>query len=192
VHKRLQAAAQEERSEDLFEELHSIGCLVILNHPLLSWNGGSFDSIPALALIERFGWAIDALEYNGMRSRRENDAAVNLARKTGKPVVGGGDSHFLTASTALCASRDAQSMAEYIQEIKKGDAVALIRKEYAAPMKWKIFLRVVGFIARYREIACYKERAIESVIGKNRILLDPVGKLARALLHLVADLNLMR
>jgi hypothetical protein len=83
-------------------------------------------------------------------------------------------------------------MAEYIQEIKAGKAITLICKEYAAPMKWKIFLRVVGFIAQYREIACYKEHAIESVIGKNLILLDPVGKLARIFLHLVTALNLMR
>lgn len=192
VHNRLQTAAQGERLDELFEALHSTGCLVVLNHPLLPWDGSGFPSIPALALIERFGWTIDALEYNGMRSREENDSVLSLAQKTGKPVVGGGDSHFLTASSALCVSRCARSMAEYIQEIKGGKAITLIRKEYGAPMGWKIFLRVVGFIAQYRKIASYKEHAIESVIGKNRVLLDPVGKLARAFLHLIAALKLMR
>jgi hypothetical protein len=192
VHNRLQEAAQGERLEELFGALHSIGCLVVLNHPLLSWDGGYSESVPALSLVEQFGWAIDALEYNGMRCRRENDAVLSLARKAGKPVVGGGDSHFLTASSALCASRRARSMAEYIREIKEGHAITLIRKKYGGPMRWKIFLRVVGFIAQYRKIASYKEQAIESVIGKNQILLDPVGKLARAFLRLVAALNLMR
>ena len=192
VHNRLQAAAHEDRLEDLFGDLHSIGCLVILNHPLLSWNGDSFESVPARSFIERFAWAIDALEYNGMRSRRENDGVLGLAQNTGKPLVGGGDSHFLTASSALSVSRCAQSMAEYIQEIKEGKAITLVRKEYVAPMNWKIFLRVVGFIAQYRKIARYKERPIESVIGKKLVLLDPVGILARIFLRIVEGLNLMR
>jgi hypothetical protein len=59
-------------------------------------------------------------------------------------------------------------------------------------MNWKIFLRVVGFIAQYRKIACYKELPIESVIGKNLVLLDPVGVLARLFLRLVKSLSLMR
>ena len=192
AHDRMQAAANKGRLEDLFEELHAMGCLVILNHPLLSWNGGGLESVPALPFLEQYGWAIDALEYNGMRSRRENDGAISLAQRTGKPLIGGGDSHFLTASSALSVSRYARSMAEYIREIKEGQAVALIRKEYAAPMNWKIFLRVIGFIAQYRKIACYKERPIESIIGKNMVLLDPVGVLARIFLRLIETLNLMR
>jgi hypothetical protein len=192
AHNRMQAASNDERLGDLFEELRSTGCMVILNHPLLSWNGGSFESIPVLPFVEQYGWAIDALEYNGMRSRRENDGVIRLARETGKPLVGGGDSHFLTASSALSVSRSARSMADYIQEIKEGQAITLIREEYAAPMNWKIFLRVIGFIAQYRKIACYKELPIERVIGKDMVLLDPVGFLARLFLRLVESLNLLR
>jgi hypothetical protein len=192
VHNELMEAAQGGRLDRLFEVLGSTGCLVVLNHPLLPWDDAGFPSAQVLAFMEQFGRAIDALEYNGMRCREENDAVLSLAQKMNKPVVGGGDSHFLTSSSALCVSRCARSMAEYIREIKEGKAITLIRKEYHAPMPWKIFLRVVGFIAQYRQIASYKQHTIESVIGKDRVLLDPVGKLARAFLHLVAALKLMR
>ncbi len=193
VHKQLQTASQSGHLDELFELLNSMECLVILNHPLLPWNGGSIRPEPTVAFLERFGWAIHALEYNGMRSQTENDSVLSLARQVGKPLAGGGDSHLLTASSALCVSREAESVAEYIREVKEGKAITLVRNDYHAPLRWKLFLRVLYFIAQYRRIARYKESEIESVIGKDRlILLDPVGGLARIFLRLTAALKLVR
>ena len=94
----LQLAARERRLDDLFEMLHASGSLVVFNHPLVPWGKEPGRMIPAEALLRRYGWAIHALEYNGMRSRKENDRVLELARYAGKPVVGGGDSHLLLAS----------------------------------------------------------------------------------------------
>jgi hypothetical protein len=192
VHNQMQAEAQSDSLDNLFDLLHSIGCLVILNHPLLSWHGNGIETAQAVELLERYGWAIHALEYNGMRRRMENDSVLKLARQMHKPVVGGGDSHFLTPGSVLCVSGHADSFAAFIQEVKEGKATPLILGNYGAPLKWKLFLRVLGFIADYRKIAYYKEQDIEKVIGKKRILLDPVGKLARCFLYLAARLKLVR
>jgi hypothetical protein len=192
VHGRLQDASLSSRLDELFAILRTLGCLVVLNHPLLPWDGGSMEPARTVEFLKRFGQAIHALEYNGMRSLEENDAVLHLARDLGKPVLGGGDSHLLTASSALGVSRGAESISEYIQEVKEGKAITLIQKNYYAPLGWKIFLRVLTFIAHYREIGLYKERSIEKVIGKNRILLDPIGKLARVFLKVTAKLGLIR
>jgi hypothetical protein len=82
LHSGLQAAAKERRLDDLFEMLRASGSLVVFNHPLVPWGKDAGRKIPAEALLSRYGWAIHALEYNGMRSRKENDrrSAVGQAR----------------------------------------------------------------------------------------------------------------
>ncbi len=61
--------------------------------------------IPVEELLRRYGWAIHALEYNGMRGQEENDRVLQLAKHVGKPVIGGGDSHLLLASSVLSVSQ---------------------------------------------------------------------------------------
>ena len=104
THTRIQSAARGGRYDELFETLAASGCLVVLNHPLIAWRPGA---IPVTELLSRYGWAIHALEVNGMRSREENDHVLELARHWRKPVVGGGDSHLLVASSILSLSRAA-------------------------------------------------------------------------------------
>ena len=192
VHNQLQLASRSGRLDELFEILHSIECLVILNHPLLPWDGGGLNPMRAYDFIKKYGWAIHALEFNGMRCLEENEAVLELAREVGKPLLGGGDSHLLTAGTALGASRHAKAIGDYIEEVKEGSAITLIRKHYYSPLGWKVFLRVFSFIAQYRSIAFYQGREIESVLGKRRILLDPIGKIAQFFLNAMARLKLVR
>ncbi len=192
LHCELQAAAREGRLDDLFERLRSLDCLVVLNHPLLPWDGDRDRPIPVLELLQRFDWGIHALEYNGMRDRRENDRVLALARQVGKPVVGGGDSHLLAPSSALCASRDDLDAATFVGEIKSGRTFPLITSDYFAPLRWKLTLRVFSFIAGYRNIAHYKGKPVASIIGKDWILLDPIGRMACGFLWLTARLGLLR
>ena len=178
--------------DDLFDCLHALGCLVVLNHPLLPWDGNKDRRIPALDLLRRFGWAIHALEFNGMRDRAENDQVLRLAREVGKPVVGGGDSHLLAPSSVLCVSAEEFDSSTFVEVVKAGRAMPLIKNDYLAPLGWKLTLRVLSFIASYRKIAYYKGNPVESIIGRDWILLDPVGGLARAFLRLVASLGMVR
>ena len=192
THERLQEAAAADRLDELFECLAATRCLVVLNHPLLAWDGKSDAGAPALGLLSRYGWAIHALEYNGMRRRSENDGVVELARACGKPLAGGGDSHLLVAGSALCASPGASTFPDFIEEVRAGRAVPLIKASYSAPHGWKMFLRVLAFMARYRQIATYRGVPAASFLKDRTVLLDPVGRASQAFLWLVSTLELAR
>ncbi len=178
------------RHDELFETLAASGCLVVLNHPLVAWAPGS-DAIPITDLLTRYGWAIHALEVNGMRRREENDRVLELARQWHKPVVGGGDSHLLVASSIISLSR-AASYKDFIGEVKDGHAVPFVTPNYFAPLNWKLFLRVLFFMSRYRQIASYKGQPVAAMLERRRVLLDPVGSASRAFLAMVSALGLAR
>jgi hypothetical protein len=182
VHASLQAAARSGRLEALFEQLASFGGLVVLNHPLIAWNRLKSE-VPALGLLKRYGWAIDALELNGMRSSEENRRVIELAGHVGKPLVGGGDSHLLRPSGALCASR-ATDYADFIAEVRSGWSRPLVTREYFSPLRWKMSLRVLSFIAQYRQIAEFRGEPIWAILGDQWVLLDPVSTLAALALRL--------
>jgi predicted metal-dependent phosphoesterase TrpH len=190
LHTRIQAAARGARHDELFETLAASGCLVILNHPLVAWAPGS-KAIPITDLLTRYGWAIHALEVNGMRRREENDAVLDLARQWRKPVVGGGDSHLLVASSILSLSQ-AATFKDFIAEVKDGHAVPFVTPNYFAPLNWKLFLRVLFFMSHYRQIASYKGQPVAAMLGRRRVLLDPVGSASGAFLSLVSALGLER
>ncbi len=94
THACLQAAARAERLDDLFEILRASGCLVVLNHPLVPWakdkdqDNDPHRKIPVEDLLRRYGWAIHALEYNGMRGQKENDRVLELAKHVNKARSG--------------------------------------------------------------------------------------------------------
>jgi hypothetical protein len=190
THTKLQAAARGGRYDELFETLAASGCLVIFNHPLLPW-GPEAKIIPATELLCRYGWAIHALEINGMRPREENDRVLELARQWRKPVVGGGDSHLLVASSVISLSR-AATFQDFIAEVKDGRAVPFVTPNYFAPLRWKLFLRVLFFISRYRQIASYKGQPVADMLERRTVLLDPVGAASRVFLGLVSALGLAR
>lgn len=191
THNSIQAAARTGQFDDLFEALSASGCLVILNHPLVHWAGRGVEGIPVADLLRRYGWAIHALEFNGMRPLDENQAVLGLARDWGKPVVGGGDSHLLVPSSVMCVSQTS-SMADFIAEVKDGHSVALIKGDYWAPLGWKLFLRVLCFIAHYRQIASFQDQPVAEILKGRTVLLDPAGQASRGFLALVTALGLAR
>jgi predicted metal-dependent phosphoesterase TrpH len=190
THGRIQSAARGGRHDELFETLAATGCLVVLNHPLVAWAPGAKE-IPITDLLTRYGWAIHALEVNGMRRREENASVLELARQWRKPVVGGGDSHLLVASSVVTLSQ-AATFKDFIAEVKEGRAVPFVTPNYFAPLNWKLFLRVVFFMSRYRQIASYRGQPVAAMLEHRRVLLDPVGSASRAFLSLVSALGLAR
>jgi predicted metal-dependent phosphoesterase TrpH len=178
VHSSLQSSARQGRLDAVFEELESLGCLVVLNHPLIDWRRGATGAGSAPDLLRRYGRAIDALEINGMRPVEENRRVAELARQVGKPLVGGGDSHLLTASGALCASR-AASYTDFVAEVKSGWSRPLVTREYFSPLRWKLTLRVLSFIAQYRRIAEFRGKPVETMLAGRWVALDPIGLAAR-------------
>jgi hypothetical protein len=191
LHTELNAAANADRLDEVFEMLRASGCLVVFNHPLVPWGENRQNGIPARELLARYGWAIHALEYNGMRSRKENDAVLELARAVGKPVIGGGDSHLLLASSVLSVSHGG-SFQEFAAEVKDGRGVTLITPQFFAPLGWKLFLRVLYFMAHYRRMARFRGQAVSELLGKRMVLLDPAGYVSRGFLRVAAALDLIR
>jgi hypothetical protein len=191
IHASLQAAARANRLDDLFEILRASECLVVFNHPLVPWGKDRGRKIPAEELLLRYGWAIHALEYNGMRSREENDRVLQLAQHVNKPVVGGGDSHLLLASSVLSLTR-AGSFADFAAEVKEGRAVPFITPVFFAPLGWKIFLRVLYFMAHYRKIGHFRGQPVRDLLAGRAVLLDPIGCVCRGFLGLTSALGLVR
>lgn len=188
IHASLQAHARSGDLDAVFEELASLRGLTVLNHPLLAWGGGTIAAAPVRTLLQRYGWAIDALEINGMRTRGENEAVAALAEAVRKPLVGGGDSHLLLSSSALTASR-APAYADFIAEVKAGEARVIVTPGYFLPLRWRLTLRVLSFIAQYRKIATYKQQPVTAMLDGRWILLDPVGQVARLTLGLAGRLG---
>jgi hypothetical protein len=191
THARLQDAARGGRLDEVFETLHASGCLVVFNHPLIPWGPGGENHIPAVELLTRYGWAIHALEYNGMRRRDENDRVLELARAWRKPVVGGGDSHLLRPSATLCVS-SAASFGDFAGQVREGRSVVLVKDEYFAPLGWKLFLRVLYFMANYRRIASFQGQPVAEMLARRWVLLDPIGLASRAFLAVTGGLRLDR
>ncbi len=191
THASLQELSRASRFDELFDLLHSTGCLVVLNHPLVSWQGAD-PKAPLADLLKRYAWAIHALEFNGMRRREENVGVLELARSVGKPVVAGGDSHLLVASSVFCATREAVTYPEFIEEVKAGVATPLVTGDYFAPLDWKLFLRVVSFMGDYRRIAHFRGQPARQMLDGRFVLLDPVGWSSRVFLRVVSALGLAR
>jgi hypothetical protein len=198
AHAALQSAARgtphsnphSNQCDALFDLLYGQGYLVVLNHPLVPW-GQSPPEIPTRALLQRYGSRIHALEYNGMRSREENDAVLRLARESRKPVVGGGDSHLLLSSSVLSLT-NATRFSEFMEEVKAGQGVCLLTPAFFAPVDWKIFLRVMYFIAHYRRIGHFRGQPVREMLAGRVVMLDAVGIAARAFLGLTSALGLLR
>jgi hypothetical protein len=76
--------------------------------------------------------------------------------------------------------------------VKDGHAVPFVTPNYFAPLQWKLFLRVLFFISRYRQIASYQGQPVSAMLERRKVLLDPVGVASRAFLSLVCALGLAR
>jgi len=134
-HKTLQELAAHGDNRGIFDLLRSLRPqpLVILNHPLYRLRPLADHDQILLSLLNDFVDSIDAIEFNGLRPRAENDAAVDLARRFKLPVVGGGDRHSPLPSLVLSASRRATTIEEYIEEVKAGGGVTICKRDLPPP-----------------------------------------------------------
>jgi hypothetical protein len=105
--------------------------------------------------------------------------------------VGGGDSHLLRPSAALSVT-SAASFREFVDEVREGRSVVMVKDEYFTPLGWKLFLRVLYFMANYRRIASFQGRAVAEMLAGRRVLLDPIGAASRAFLAMTGGLQLDR
>jgi hypothetical protein len=83
----------------------------------------------------------------------------------------------------LSASR-ATTYAEFVAEVKAGESHVVVTPGYFLPLRWRLTLRVLSFIAQYRTIATYRQEPVRTMLAGRWILLDPVGAASRLVLRL--------
>jgi hypothetical protein len=86
----------------------------------------------------------------------------------------------------------AATFKDFVAEVKDGYAVPFVTPEYFAPLNWKLTLRVLFFISRYRQIASYQGQPVATMLERRKVLLDPVGAASRMFLGAVSALGLAR
>jgi hypothetical protein len=86
----------------------------------------------------------------------------------------------------------AASYQEFADEVKEGRAVSLVLPSFFAPLSWKIFLRVLYFIAHYRRLGHFRGQPVSDLLSDRTVLLDPVGFVSRGFLSATAALGLIR
>jgi hypothetical protein len=192
LHQKLQKLAQEMRHDDIFDLLHSKDLLVIFNHPLWEFRGfGDFDSV-LKKFLKRYRWAIHAFEFNGLRSRHENERVIDLARRYQMPLIGGGDRHVPVPSVVLAGTREATTFEEFMQEVKDGYASVICKPAYFIPLSWKLFVRILQYVRAYRNIAYYKNRPITSYPIPQRMLTDYIATAANGISNALEKMGWLR
>jgi hypothetical protein len=128
------------------------GVLVVLNHPLWDEAGIGADAHHAAvgALLARFGGYIDAIEWNGLRSRVENAAAARLAGEWSKPVISGGDRHGAEPNAAINLT-NAASFEEFATEVRDGASAVLLMPQYREPLRLRWLQTVRDIVRTYPE-----------------------------------------
>lgn len=126
----------------LLEELSSSPeTLIVLNHPL--WDEACIGSARHAALIAGFlhrhrGW-IHALEFNGLRPWRENQAVLDLGSACDLPVLSGGDRHGLEPNAVLNLTR-AATFCEFVDEVRSAQlSHILVMPQFREPFLLRCF-----------------------------------------------------
>jgi hypothetical protein len=192
LHAQLQSLAQNFQHDEIFDLLHSKEVMVIFNHPLWEFRGyGDFDSV-LKKFLKRYRWAIHAFEFNGLRSRLENERVIDLARRYQMPLIGGGDRHVPLASVVLAGTREASTYAEFIEEVKSGYASVICTPAYFIPLSWKLFMRILQYVRVYRHIAYYKNKPLTSYPLPSTMASDYIASAADKISNLIQRFGWLR
>jgi hypothetical protein len=110
--------------------------LIVFNHPL--WDekgiGAKAHRQLVLSFLGDCGAWIHALEFNGMRSWRENKQVIEMAKTTNRCLVSGGDRHALEPN-ALVNLTNALTFDEFVDEVRR-DSISdlLVMPHYREPL----------------------------------------------------------
>ena len=144
--------AKEDRILELFAEFAAMpGVLVVFNHPL--WNFYSIPNDQFMFELRRFLEAgnryVHAFELNGMRSRAENRAALQLTAEWDQVLISGGDRHGCEPNAAINLT-NAADFSEFVEEIRDGrQSTVVVMPQYAIPFGWRLYKNFTHVIADY-------------------------------------------
>lgn len=145
---------EERRLRELFAQLHECpDVLLVLNHPLWDLGGiGHQAHNHALSeLLQRFGGFLHALELNGVRNWKENQAVLKLCEGWNQLPVAGGDRHGCEPAACLNLTR-ATSFPEFVHEVRRQRrSDVLFMPQYVEPLGLRIFRTLMDVIRYYPE-----------------------------------------
>lgn len=139
----------EERIASMLEWVaESPETLVIFNHPM--WDENHVGSERhGNCLNEFLGVArpfIHAIELNGLRPWKENQASARLADAIGLPVISGGDRHGFEPNACINLT-NASSFAEFVDEVRRDRwSGVLFMPQYREPLKMRILQNMCEII----------------------------------------------
>ncbi len=142
--------------------------LIALNHPLwdIEYIGAQQHAVALGAFLGEHKDRIHALEVNGFRPWRENQAVMAMARDFGLPVVSGGDRHGCRSNTVLNVTR-AANFAEFVAEVREdGRSDVLLMPEYRESRVLRT-LEVVADVLRH-----YPNHPQGQFLWTNRVFVD--------------------
>jgi len=127
--------------------------LTIWNHP--AWDEARIGTIEHSQLLgqflERFGDLIHALELNGLRPWSENKRVMQIAGRTGHPVVSGGDRHGLEPNANLNLT-NAGTFEEFAEEIRRDrHSDVLFMPQYREPLRVRMIETMWDIVRDYSD-----------------------------------------
>lgn len=142
--------------------------LIVLNHPLwdIEFIGAAEHRECLRQFLAEFRPWLHALEVNGFRSWKENEAVLKLGEALNLPVVSGGDRHGLQPNTLLNLTR-AGSFDEFVAEVR-GDAwsAVMVMPAYREPLVART-IEVVADVLR-----TYPNHPLEQPRWTDRVFID--------------------
>jgi hypothetical protein len=132
------------RTDVLRQLLHELNAepsvLLILNHPY--WDAesvGPDQHRDSLAIfLQKYGHLLHGLEFNGLRSRNENEQVLKLSKTTDLPVVSGGDRHGCEPNAVLNLSA-AATFADFVDEIRlERRSHVVLMPQYFEPLRHRL------------------------------------------------------
>lgn len=151
---RFTAEPHAEKLAGLLEMLNAHpGILLVLNHPLWDEKGvGSGQHVQILGrLLNSHGHHFHALELNGLRGWDENHQVTALGRRTGLPLVSGGDRHGREPNAILNLSR-ALNFVELVHEIRyERVSHVVFMPQYHEPLRLRILQTMIDVVRDYPE-----------------------------------------
>jgi hypothetical protein len=154
------------RLTELLAALHALpNVLIVFNHPM--WDLYLVGAARHAELLQQFmvenGAYIHALELNGLRSWKENQATGALARRCSKLLISGGDRHGMEPNANINLT-NATSFTQFVHEIRNEDrSHVLFMPQYAEPMKHRVLRSTIDVIRDYPEFPLGSRRWDERV-----------------------------
>ncbi|HEY0263609.1 MAG TPA: hypothetical protein VGC07_03715 [Granulicella sp.] len=137
---------------DVLAELHALpNVLLIFNHP--NWDlyrvGQDLHDVRVNDFLAVNGQFIHALELNGLRNWKENQAVAQLARQWNQLVISGGDRHGVEPNANVNLTH-ATTFNEFVHEVRRERVShVLFMPQYSQPWKHRILQSTLDAIRNY-------------------------------------------